>query len=78
MKNNKIDNKIDIILSLLDSKKKKYPNLTSLWKYYIINKLKQFDKELDNCLHIFNTIEQNSNNDIDIDTICFLYLLLRV
>ena len=47
-----IDNKISNILSLLDSKKSTYPNLSSVWKYYIINKLEQFNKELDNGLHI--------------------------
>ncbi|MBN20784.1 MAG: hypothetical protein CL678_05785 [Bdellovibrionaceae bacterium] len=73
-----IDNKISNILSLLDAKKSTHPNLSSVWKYYIINKLEQFNKELDNGLHIFNTIEQNSNNDIDIQAVYFLYLLLRV
>ena len=73
-----IDNKINNIPSLLDSNKIKYPNLTSVWKYYIINKLDHFHKELDNCENIFNTIDRNFNNDIDINTVLFLYLLLRV
>ena len=70
-----MDNKLSIINKLLDKKKEKYPNITSMWKNYINIKKNSLEKDLENGIDLFNNIENLQHEDLDLLTIAFIYLI---
>ena len=72
-----MENKINNIIILLDSKKNKYPNLTFIWKNYLFNKIKLLKQDIDNCIKLFDNIEEETNSDINLITIILLLSLLN-
>ena len=70
-----MDNKLSIINKLLDKKKEKYPNITSVWKNYINIKKNSIEKDLENGIDHFNNIENLQHEDLDLLTIAFIYLI---
>ena len=70
-----MDNKLSIINKLLDKKKEKYPNITSVWKNYINIKKNSLEKDLENGIDLFNNIENLQHEDLDLLTIAFIYLI---
>ena len=71
-----MDNKIDKLNELLESKRDKYPNITNVWKNYINQKHELFDKTLDNGIQLFTDIERRQETDLNYETILSIYLLL--
>jgi len=71
-----MDNKIDKLNELLESKRDKYPNITNVWKNYINQKHELFDKTLDNGIRLFTDIERRQETDLNYETILSIYLLL--
>ena len=70
-----MDNKLSIINKLLEKKKEKYPNITSVWKNYINIKKNSLEKDLENGIDLFNNIENLQHEDLDLLTIAFIYLI---
>ena len=71
-----MDNKLSIMNKLLDKKKEKYPNITSVWKNYINIKKNSLEKDLENGIDkIFNNIENLQHEDLDLLTIAFIYII---
>ena len=70
-----MDNKLSIMNKLLDKKKEKYPNITSVWKNYINIKKNSLEKDLENGIDLFNNIENLQHEDLDLLTIAFIYLI---
>lgn len=71
-----MDNKIEKLRQLLESKQEKYPNITTLWKNYINQKHNFFEKSLDNGIKLFTNIDRIQDKDIDYKTILTVYLLI--
>ncbi len=71
-----MDSKIERLLELIEMKRDKYPNITSVWKNYIKQKQDFFDKTLDNGIRLFSDIETRQETDIDYETILAIYILL--
>ena len=71
-----MDQKITILNQLLQNKKEKYPNITTLWKNYINQKQEFFNKTLNNGIQLFNNIDQIQENDMDYQTILMVYLMM--
>jgi len=63
------------ILQILEEKKDKYPNLTTLWKSFLVKQYKQLTDTLNECKELFSNIENNIQTDMDQKTILLLYLL---
>ena len=70
-----MDEKILIINKLIEEKQGKYPNITHIWKSYIKLQKTQIEELLDKGIKLFNNIEHIKEDDIDMQTILFLYLL---
>lgn len=70
-----MEDKLNNILQILKEKKEKYPNITTLWKDFIIVQYKQLTTTLNQCTELFSNIENNIETDIDQKTILLLYLL---
>ena len=70
-----MDNKLIKLNKLLDKKKEKYPNITSVWKNYINIKKNSLEKDLERGIDLFNNIENLHNEDLDLLTIAFIYLI---
>ena len=70
-----MDEKILIINKLIEEKQEKYPNITHIWKLYIKLQKTQIEELLDKGIKLFNNIEHIKEDDIDMQTILFLYLL---
>ena len=70
-----MDEKILIINKLIEEKQGKYPNITHIWKLYIKLQKTQIEELLDKGIKLFNNIEHIKEDDIDMQTILFLYLL---
>ena len=64
-----MDNKIDKLNELLESKRDKYPKITNVWKNYINQKHELFDKTLDNGIQLFTDIERRQETDLNYETI---------
>ena len=71
-----MDSKIERLTQLIETKRDKYPNITSVWKNYINQKKEFFDKTLDNGIQLFTDIETLQETDIDYETILAIYVLL--
>ena len=71
-----MDSKIERLSQLIETKRDKYPNITSVWKNYINQKKEFFDKTLDNGIQLFTDIETLQETDIDYETILAIYVLL--
>lgn len=71
-----MDNKIEKLRQLLESKQEKYPNITTLWKNYINQKHNFFEKSLDNGIELFTNIDRIQDKDVDYKTILTVYLLI--
>lgn len=71
-----MDSKIERLTQLIETKRDKYPNITSVWKNYINQKKEFFDKTLDNGIQLFTDIETLQETDIDYETILTIYVLL--
>tara|TARA_Y100000310_G_C20078147_1_gene532537 strand:+ start:322 stop:546 length:225 start_codon:yes stop_codon:yes gene_type:complete len=72
-----MDNKLIKLNKLLDKKKEKYPNITSVWKNYINIKKNSLEKDLENGINLFNKIENLQHEDLDLLTIAFIYLISK-
>ena len=70
-----MDNNIIKIYNLIESKKSKYPNISTIWKKYLDQKIKSLEESLQKAEDIFINIEQLSNQDISFSTIALLYLI---
>ena len=70
-----MDNKLIKLNKLLDKKKEKYPNITSVWKNYINIKKNSLEKDLEKGIDLFNNIENLHHEDLDLLTIAFIYLI---
>jgi hypothetical protein len=70
-----MDNNIIKIYNLIESKKSKYPNISTIWKKYLDQKIKSLEESLQKAEDIFINIEQLSNQDISFSTITLLYLI---
>ena len=71
-----MDNKIERLVQLLESKQEKYPNITTVWKHYIKQKQDFFEKSLDNGIQLFTNIDRIQERDMDYQTILTVYLLV--
>ena len=70
-----MDNNIIKIYNLIENKKSKYPNISTIWKKYLDQKIKSLEESLQKAEDIFINIEQLSNQDISFSTIALLYLI---
>ena len=72
-----MDTKYKTFIDLIEKKQEKYPNVCSLWKQHINEKLKIYEKTLDRAIKVLETIESKSDKDLPMDTIAFLYFLFQ-
>ena len=72
-----MDSKIEQLTQLMEMKRDKYPNITSVWRNYIKQKKVFFEKVLDNGIRLFSDIETRQETDIDYETILAIYLLMN-
>ena len=72
-----MDSKIEQLTELMEMKRDKYPNITSVWRNYIKQKQEFFEKVLDNGIMLFSDIETRQETDIDYETILAIYLLMN-
>ena len=70
-----MNNDIERIKELIESKKDKYPNISNIWRKYLDEKIKILDKSLEKAEEIFTNIESLSNQDLPYSTIAILFLL---
>ena len=61
----KIDRKIEAILYKVDLVKDNYPNFSNVWREYLIQKIKNLNKQIDRLDGLLNNIN-NVDNDIPI------------
>lgn len=54
-----------------------YPNLCTMWKYYLIEKHKDYLYSLEQCAQVISTLQNNNIQDNMDQTIPFLCLLLH-
>ena len=72
-----MDLKIVKIRELLEMKKEKYPNISSVWTKYLDQQILSLESSLKNAEDIFENIENNSQGDLPMHSIALLYLLNR-
>jgi hypothetical protein len=72
-----MDTKYKKLLELIHQKKDKYPNVCTLWKQHINEKLKNYNLVLDHAINVLETIESKSDKDLPMETIAFLYFLFQ-
>ena len=72
-----MDSKIEQLTELMEMKRDKYPNITSVWRNYIKQKQEFFEKVLDNGIMLFSDIETRQETDLDYETILAIYLLMN-
>lgn len=72
-----MDSKIEQLTELMEMKRDKYPNITSVWRNYIKQKQEFFEKVLDNGIMLFSDIETRQETDMDYETILAIYLLMN-
>lgn len=72
-----MDSKIEQLTELMEMKRDKYPNITSVWRNYIKQKKEFFEKVLDNGIILFSDIETRQETDMDYETILAIYLLMN-
>ena len=72
-----MDSKIEQLTELMEMKRDKYPNITSVWRNYIKQKREFFEKVLDNGIMLFSDIETRQETDMDYETILAIYLLMN-
>jgi hypothetical protein len=69
-----MDTKIDKIKRLLEIKKEKYPNISTVWTKYLDQQISSLEKSLSKIEDIF---ENTTQEDLPMHSIALLYLLSR-
>jgi hypothetical protein len=67
--------KINLLKTIIESKKEKYPNVSKVWLNYINEKYKSIDNTIDNAIDIFENIEDNITEDLPMNSIIALFML---
>tara|TARA_B100000902_G_scaffold47050_1_gene54300 strand:+ start:1123 stop:1353 length:231 start_codon:yes stop_codon:yes gene_type:complete len=70
-----MNNDIERIKELIESKKDKYPNISNIWRKYLDEKIRSLEQSLEKAEEVFENIENLSNKDLPYSTIAILYLL---
>ena len=73
-----MENQLNNMQILFEERRDKFPNLVKFWEKYIDLQKKRFQKNLDKCEELFTNIENDIQQDIPMETICFLAMLSRV
>jgi len=73
-----MENQMKYLQILFDKRRDKYPNLVKFWEKYIDEHKKRFKKNLDKCEELFINIENDIQQDIPMETICFLAMLSKI
>jgi len=70
-----MDEKIDKIRNLIEMKKEKYPNITSVWSKYLDKQIISLETSMSKAEDIFENIE--IQEDLPMHSIALLYLLSK-